>query len=300
MSKLIMLQGLPGSGKSTWADDRATRTGAVVVNKDDIRRRLTSTGWEWSHEGEREVVRERDSAVVMAFAAGAHTVISTDTNFSPDHRKRLESLAAMFSAEFEVVTFPTPVEECVRRDAERPVDQRVGVSVIHGMVRNYGLDKDPAWYGEKPAETGFLLRYTPQPGQPWAILVDIDGTIALRTGRDPYDITRVSEDIVNVPVKSVVTAMHRAGYEIVYMSGRDSSCRDDTRIWLFTHGFPDGKLFMRPKGDSRSDSIVKGELFDAHVRGHYNVQFALDDRQRVVDFWRSIGLTCLQVAPGDF
>jgi probable HAF family extracellular repeat protein len=27
---------------------------------------------------------------------------------------------------------------------------------------------------------------------------------------------------------------------------------------------------------------------------------AFDDRNRVVDMWRSLGLTCLQVAPGDF
>jgi hypothetical protein len=31
-----------------------------------------------------------------------------------------------------------------------------------------------------------------------------------------------------------------------------------------------------------------------------NILYAVDDRQRVVDMWRSNGITCLQVAEGNF
>lgn len=54
-------------------------------------------------------------------------------------------------------------------------------------------------------------------------------------------------------------------------------------------------LFMR-----EADYIVKAELFDKYVRHNYNVIGVLDDRTQVVNMWRSMGLTCLQVAPGDF
>lgn len=57
---------------------------------------------------------------------------------------------------------------------------------------------------------------------------------------------------------------------------------------------------MRKSGDMRKDSIVKREMFDEHIRGRYNVNFVLDDRNQVVELWRSMGLTCLQVADGDF
>ena len=57
---------------------------------------------------------------------------------------------------------------------------------------------------------------------------------------------------------------------------------------------------MRPAGDRRRDSIVKAELFDRKVRDEYRVLVVLDDRKQVVDMWRSLGLTCLQVAEGDF
>ena len=60
------------------------------------------------------------------------------------------------------------------------------------------------------------------------------------------------------------------------------------------------ELFMRPTGDTRKDSILKKEIYDNHIKGKYNVKYVLDDRDSVVEMWREQGLTCLQVAPGDF
>jgi len=57
---------------------------------------------------------------------------------------------------------------------------------------------------------------------------------------------------------------------------------------------------MRKTGDSRKDSIVKREIFEEHIKGKYRIQFVLDDRNQVVEMWRQLGLTCLQVAEGDF
>jgi hypothetical protein len=59
-------------------------------------------------------------------------------------------------------------------------------------------------------------------------------------------------------------------------------------------------LYMRPEGDMRKDAIVKLEIFDNEIRDNYDVQFALDDRNQVVEAYRSIGLTVLQVADGEF
>ena len=36
------------------------------------------------------------------------------------------------------------------------------------------------------------------------------------------------------------------------------------------------------------------------IKDKYRVLFVLDDRNQVVDMWRDIGLTCLQVADGNF
>lgn len=57
---------------------------------------------------------------------------------------------------------------------------------------------------------------------------------------------------------------------------------------------------MRPAGDTRNDAVIKEEIYQAEIAGKYNVEFVLDDRDRVVDKWRELGLKCLQVAKGAF
>jgi len=58
---------------------------------------------------------------------------------------------------------------------------------------------------------------------------------------------------------------------------------------------------MRPEGNNEKDSIIKKRLYDQHIMGKYDIEFVLDDRDQVVEMWRNqIGLTCLQVAYGNF
>ena len=57
---------------------------------------------------------------------------------------------------------------------------------------------------------------------------------------------------------------------------------------------------MRPENDNRQDSIVKREIFEQYIKGVYDIEFVLDDRNQVVEMWRSLGLKCLQVQEGDF
>jgi hypothetical protein len=83
-------------------------------------------------------------------------------------------------------------------------------------------------------------------------------------------------------------------------SGRQSEHREQTERWLAANNIAYDELLMRATDDQRQDSIVKEELYRNHILGRWNVLFVLDDRQQVVDTWRRLGLTCMQVAPGDF
>jgi hypothetical protein len=140
-----------------------------------------------------------------------------------------------------------------------------------------------------------------------AWIVDIDGTLALRGDRSPYDWSKVGLDAPNKPVITVARAL-AARSSLIFMSGRMEQCREQTRLWLHTFLCPDalhcmcsGPLLMRKDGDSRPDQIVKRELYERHVQGLHEVEGVLDDRDRVVKMWREeLGLTCLQVAPGAF
>jgi predicted kinase len=300
MSKLIMCKGLPGSGKSTWAanqveqsyKDKNPMTPAthVVVNKDSIRRQLESTGWTWSPKNEKEVENIRDNNI-KTFLKMNLTVISDDTNLAPKHEKQLRKLAMEACAEFEVKSFlHVPIETCIERDSKREGKARVGEKVILDMHNKY-------------LGSFVMTPYEPDNSLSRAIICDLDGTLCIHKDRGPFDYDKCDTDLVNQPIWEILWAMYHKGYEVVYLSGREDTAKPKTLQWLHAHNCPGGSypnLYMRPAKDFRKDSIVKYELFDNNVRNRWRVDFVLDDRNQVVEMWRKLGLTCLQVAPGDF
>lgn len=137
------------------------------------------------------------------------------------------------------------------------------------------------------------------------VIVDIDGTLAhmgkQEDGRrGPFDWDRVDEDDPNFPVIELVKVLYNTGYDVVLVSGRMEAARRKTKTWLAGFGLGNLPLYMRPDDDYRPDTEVKMEIFKAHIDPIGPVAFVLDDRNSVVKMWRELGLTCLQVADGNF
>jgi len=132
-----------------------------------------------------------------------------------------------------------------------------------------------------------------------AVIVDIDGTLAHGTGRDPYDYTRVNEDHPDPHIRELTNILQEEFF-IIIVSGREDYCLEDTERWLKDHGIRYDEIFMRATKDFRPDSEVKQEIYEHKIRPDYMVFLVLDDRNRVVNMWRNIGLKCLQVQAGDF
>lgn len=132
------------------------------------------------------------------------------------------------------------------------------------------------------------------------ILVDIDGTVSHRTNRDPFEYDKVLDDRPDAQTIDVITSLWRSGYRIVFISARDDSCFNDTFEWLRLNCPPFIKLFMRKTGDYRKDSIVKQEIYEELIKPNYEVFCVFDDRNMVVEMWRSLGLKCFQPEYGDF
>lgn len=135
---------------------------------------------------------------------------------------------------------------------------------------------------------------------PLAIICDLDGTLALLNGRDPYDASTCADDALNEPVAHIVRTYAATGVTILIVSGRNVRHRKETEQWLAAHSIPYTSLSMRRPRDFRKDAILKTEVYEAKIRTQYRVLFVLEDRDQTVAMWRELGLTCLQVAPGDF
>ncbi|MBL1322214.1 MAG: hypothetical protein COA63_014315 [Methylophaga sp.] len=142
------------------------------------------------------------------------------------------------------------------------------------------------------------------------IIVDIDGTIANMQKdepgkRGPYDWDRVGEDLPHKDIIQLVKMFHYSSHKIVFMTGRDESCRAITKRWLIKYlGFigQQAPLYMRPEGDRTPDTDMKLKTLQQHLKDHPKdeIYMAIDDRNSVVKLWRDEGIRCLQVAEGNF
>ena len=128
-----MCRGLPASGKSTWARQQVEACGGEVVSVSKDAIRLHFFGDRFQIGNETAVILERDRQIIHALNAGK-SVISEDTNLSPDHQRQLRIIARRFRATFQIKNFETSVDECIRRDSLREGGACVGEAAIRRMA----------------------------------------------------------------------------------------------------------------------------------------------------------------------
>jgi len=144
-----------------------------------------------------------------------------------------------------------------------------------------------------------------------AIIIDLDGTLCDCRHRMHYVkqsppnwpafFDACVDDTPNPAIVALYTMACESGIVVIYVSGRPETHRVLTEAWLTSHWLAQHTaLLMRTAGDYRPDTIVKRELYEQHIAGKYEILFTVDDRASVVAMWRSLGLTCLQCAEGDF
>lgn len=282
--KIYITKGLPASGKSTWAREFVEKSNGQVVNicKDDLRDMLHAD----KHSTGREtfVMQIRDLITIKSLEEHK-SVIWSDTNLNPIHEQRAREIAEQCKAVVEIKDFTdVPVDTCIQRDLKR--FKSVGEKVIRDTYNKYLKKKE-----EKLLQNKDL---------PKTIICDLDGTLAKIEGRSPYDASNCEFDALNESVASIVKSYYKNDYKILLVSGRQSQHREQTERWLKKYEINYHALIMRETSDMRKDSIVKKEIFDNHIKDKYYIEFILDDRNQVVDMWRELGLTCLQVDYGDF
>lgn len=298
MLTVILTYGLPASGKSTWARKMLENNPGkyTLITKDDLRDAL-HLGY-YCKSNERVILAVRDAAILAALEQGQHIIIA-DTNLARTkegkikHLENIKTLVKQHDTPVQVKLkdfSDVPLEECVRRDAER--ENPVGEKVIRDMHQRFIAD--------------YQFRLEQDDSLPKAIIIDLDGTYALFRGdvpkevrRNPYDASTCENDIVNPAVDAIVQKF-MADTTIIFMSGRKSSYREATEKWIKKNNIHYDYLHMRGYRDQRPDHEVKRELFYEHVSGRYNVLFVLDDRNSTVDGWRRLGLDCFQVNYGNF
>ena len=93
------------------------------------------------------------------------------------------------------------------------------------------------------------------------------------------------------------------GFRIIILSGRLKTTKDVTKKWLDDNDVPFDILKMRPDNNQfkfMPDDDLKQNWLDSLFSNKDDIFAVFDDRQKVVDMWRSNGLNVFQVADGNF
>jgi len=148
------------------------------------------------------------------------------------------------------------------------------------------------------------------------VIFDLDGTLALiddrrvvstkPNGKINWDIffdpKNIDLDKPNLPVIKMAQLLKQQGFRIVILSGRLKTTKDATTQWLQKFDVPFDVIKMRPDSNQfkfMPDDDLKQGWLDS-LFPNKDIFAVFDDRDKVVDMWRKNGLTCFQVADGNF
>ena len=143
--KVIILQGIPGSGKTTWAKNwvKEDPKHRVRFNQDDIRN-MFGVYWVPSRE---PLVKSTHDFLLNEAMLGGYDIVLDNMNLNKKTVSEIEESVNSFnkwirlspvdlSYEIEYKTFfDTPLEECISRDSRR--EHPIGAKVIIELYNKY-------------------------------------------------------------------------------------------------------------------------------------------------------------------
>lgn len=139
------------------------------------------------------------------------------------------------------------------------------------------------------------------------VVFDLDGTLALTEHREHFLTAGPKKDWRGFyaacggdapchPLIETARGLILAGEKVEIWTGRSDEVAEQTRHWLLAQGLYGAPIRMRKAGDHRPDTDLKREWMEEFGRP----DLVFEDRARMVAMWRSHGIVCCQVAPGEF
>lgn len=286
MKELILLVGPPGSGKTTISD-QLRENHYIWINQDT--------------QGKSGHLNDFNTAVHLE----ANIVVDR-MNFSKEQRARYLSVAKENGYSTKIIVLEVPEETCLNRCLSRQnhptiKDRQSASNALHTFFSKY----------EKPTldEAEEVVFLSEKKELHPAIIVDLDGTLCNIDHRLHFMkgekknwkgfFESLKDDSINSWCQEIIYKFEN-NYKIILCSGRPDDHRKATEEWLEKYGINYDALYMRKRNDFRPDHVVKEIIYDFNIEPQYDIMFAIDDRQSIIDMWRSKGITALQCSPGDF
>ena len=125
-NKLIVLSGIPGSGKSTYCKyvDATDKRKVIVVSSDEIRKELTGKYANFSRD--KEMWRILNDKIEFYGSREKDVIVIVDTTaLSNKLRYKYVLNHGGWFDERELVVFKLPIERCIKQNYNRPQEKWV-------------------------------------------------------------------------------------------------------------------------------------------------------------------------------
>jgi predicted kinase len=237
-NKLEILVGVPGAGKSTYAEQLVKSDHTwVKISRDDIRFSLQG---DYESRDEGLVLKVQDAMIKGAIASGKNIVLDNTHCKIATVQEVINTYGKFANVGIKVIGGELSLETIkAQNKARAKAVPDLAIMSMHKAFLNTikhkaeldQLIKDVA----KDAKDIDAPIYVQDKSLPKALIFDIDGTVAkMNNKRGPFEWAKVGNDD---PVHEVLELARKlsSSYKIIFMSGRDEACRTETENWLAKH-----------------------------------------------------------------
>lgn len=332
-AELILTHGLPGSGKSTWAEKQVAEDpeNRIRVNRDDLRTELFGEKYHsgnFPKKSESQVSAEQEKRIKAGLAKGKKVYVD-DTNLNGKTVERLAIMARQYGAKISQKHFNVPVEECKRRNQARAaaggrlvpdfvIDRMAKFAYDdEGEIKDFVISSRGKVFTvhKKTAGRKLLDEFNkkaefnnPFHGQA-VVLVDVDGTLAAnqhesnrafgRVGEKKdfaYFFSSIKDARVNQSVVNLANRMRdEEGLNLVILTGRDDAYAAELISFVERSGIKVSRIIAKREGDYRTDAEFKAEALEKLKLDGFIPVHSIDDRERSVRVYEAAGIMVSRV-----
>lgn len=335
MSKLILMVGVPGSGKSTIAEKmrEGDPDNIITVERDRTRSVLFGESYHkgnFPKKSEDEVTRVNDKLIKDGLRAGK-TVIVSDTNVNPRNVQGLVRTGRNYGAQIDFEYVNTPADECRRRNDARGKQggRHVPKFVMDRMIQNaYDMDGNLKNYkiASKTGNVFFVpkvtegskliesfnkkLEFTNPFIDSSVVIVDVDGTLANNQNAAAFYLNHpdnrrkdyssffkhIQDAEVNTNVRDLANKMRdNDGLSIVVLTGRSDSYAKELLSFIKRSGIKASRVIAKQEDDSRPDYDFKNDVINELKSEGLVLAHAIDDREGSIQTLEANGIMVSRV-----
>jgi predicted kinase len=132
IKSLYILIGIPGAGKSYYAQKYLRDKDTIIVSADEIREMVYGS-YKFSESTNKDIMKIAKQKIEEGLLCNINVVFDA-TNTNKNNRKQIVRIGKKYNVQIIAIVFKTSVSECIKRNELRSLERRVPKNKILMMA----------------------------------------------------------------------------------------------------------------------------------------------------------------------